>query len=122
MVDTLRLLCAVSRHSSHNRAESAVGFGLFPDRPDFLIGEDADAGLGLGALPLHAAHDRRRVVVMARGVPIHNGAHDVEHIVGLPRTVIVLDVIEQGGHIAPADAEKFSFLPSGKDMHPQQAG
>ena len=65
-------------------------------------------------LPLHPARDRRVVVVVARRVPVHDRAHDVEHVVGLARAVMVLDLVEQGGDVAPADRVNSRSFQAGR--------
>ena len=54
----------------------------------------------LWVLPGHAANDRRRVVVVAGRKPTHQAAHDGEDAIGLPGTVVVLDVVKQRGNVA----------------------
>ena len=91
---TLRRRCAVRRHRRTIRAERAAVLGRLPDRRS-SSSENPRPRLRLRALSQHAFDERHGVVIMARRIPIHDRADGRQNIVGLPRAVLVLDVVEQ---------------------------
>ena len=48
-------------------------------------------------------------------------AHDVEAVVGLPRAVAVLDLVEQCGDVAAPDRDELAVTPRRKDVAIEQA-
>ena len=84
---TFRLRCAGQETQAHDRGECAgLALGRLPDGPDLAVVKNPRPRCDL--LPFHTFDDRRAVVVAAAGVPEHDRADDVEHIVRRPRAVL----------------------------------
>ena len=118
----LRAALRCQQGNPHEGTECAVGFGRFPDRAQLVVGKDALAHLFLRVLAAHPLDDRRLVIVVPCRKPVHDGADNRQHGIGLSCAVIVLDVVEQGGDIAAPDREERSALPEMEDVQFQQAG
>ena len=108
------------QRQTDERAERAVVFGGFPDRANFVVIENTGARAFFRVGAPHAFDNRRHEVVMPGREPIENTAHDGEHGVGLPRTMLVLDVVEQRGDVGAFDVEDVAISPARKNMRLEQ--
>src|SRR5208337_1584893 len=105
---------------THETAKDAA-LGRRPYGPDLVVVENALALLGFRVGAPHAAHNRCRIVVIARGIPVGDGADDGQAHISLSGAMLVLDMIEHAGHVAPLDALELTFGPSRQDIFSEAA-
>ncbi len=77
--------------------------GGFPNRAQFVVGQDARPRSLFPICPRHPPHKRAAKTVVADGVPIEQSAEIGEHQVRLARAVLIFDLVEQRNDIAARD-------------------